>query len=88
MKKYAVGDVVSIQVKIMEVHPQGYASGVEVHGIGASQVVRPKNPLEKETPDTVIGEFLGVVNVDAAKRIHFSADYAVEKESSAVVALQ
>ena len=82
MKKYAVGDVIMVAVKVTEVHPQGFKLGLHSKG-------GPKMPSDQEAekmsaeefesykveqPDTVVGEFVGSVDVDAAKRVHFSAD--------------
>jgi hypothetical protein len=63
MSKHKVGDVISVSVKIVEVHPQGYPSGLDKHG-------RPSDPTEQPNPDTVICEFADDVEVDAAKRLH------------------
>ena len=82
MKKYTVGDIVMVPVKITEVHSQGFKLGLHPKG-------GPKMPSDQEAekmsaeefesykveqPDTVIGEFAGDVEVDAAKRLHFGAD--------------
>ena len=82
MKKYAVGDVVMVPVKILEVHEQGFKYGV--HANGAPNMPPHQNPTaeelaeaKKEQPATIIASTPDSVSFDSLGRAHFKSDAAL-----------
>ena len=79
MKKYAVGDIITLEVRVTEVHPQGFPFGLHANG-GPNVHPNPHATAEEkaaalvEQPDVVICEFIEPVEVDASKRLHLRGE--------------